>query len=80
MDARNVYLVLVVVVLLGVVAALVLAARRGQAQRLTPLGGLALAFVVAGIVFGESRLVGYGLFAVGIGLAVVDIVRRSRRE
>lgn len=77
---QTVYLVLAALVLLAVVAAAFLTYRRGRgAQRLTPLGGLALAFVVAGIVFGENRLIGYGLMAVGIALAVVDIVRKRQR-
>lgn len=76
---QTVYLVLAALVLLAVVAAGVLTYRRGRgAQRLTPLGGLALAFVVAGIVFGENRLIGYGLMAVGIVLAVLDIVRKRQ--
>jgi membrane-bound ClpP family serine protease len=47
-------------------------------NRLTPLAGLALGLVIAGLVFGEERWLGYGLFAVGVILAVVDMVQRSR--
>ncbi len=76
----SVYLVLAALILLALVAAGVLVVSRGRGlQRLTPLGGLALAFVVAGIVFGENRLVGYGLMVVGVVLAVVDIVRKRQR-
>ncbi len=67
------------VVALGVLALLaVLVWRRGGGQRLTPLAGLALGCVVCGIVFGENRVVGYGFFAAGIVLGIVDSVRRAR--
>lgn len=66
---------------LAVVAVLVFVVGRGKrAPKLTPLAGLAFAFVVAGILFGEERWLGYGLMTVGVVLAVVDIVRRSRSE
>lgn len=80
MSVGSAYLAAALAVLAILLAVLVLVprARRGPA-RLTPLGGLAFAFVVAGIVFGESRLLGYGLLAVGVALAVADIVRRYRK-
>jgi hypothetical protein len=71
--------VAIAVVALGVLALLaILPWHRGGEQRLSPLAGLALGCVVTGIVFGENRVVGYGLFAAGIILAIVDSVRRSR--
>jgi len=53
--------------------------RGGGTRRLTPLAGLALACVVCGIVFGQERVAGYALFVVGIVLAMVDAVRRTRQ-
>jgi uncharacterized membrane protein len=71
--------VVVSVVVLAVIAVLVfLTGRRREQNRLTPLAGLAFAFVVVGIIFGEERIIGYGLMGVGVILAVVDIVNRSR--
>ena len=46
-------------------------------NRLTPMAGLAFGFVLAGILFGDDRLIGYGLMGVGVILAVIDIVKRS---
>ena len=43
-------------------------------------GHFAFAFVLAGIIFGEERIVGYGLMGVGVVLAIVDIVNRSRAK
>lgn len=79
MDAQ-VY-VLIAVIVLAVVFAVVLWRSRGEPRgRVTPLAGIAFALVIAGIVFGEYRPLGYGLMGAGVALAVVDIVRRSRHR
>lgn len=49
-----------------------------RAKRLTPLAGLAFGFVIAGIVFGDNRLIGYSLMGVGVTLAILDILVRRR--
>ncbi len=80
MSSSTVYVALGLVVLLAVAVVAVLLGRRPDATPLTPLAALAFGMVVAGIVFGENRAVGYTFFAVGIGLAVVDAVRRRDRR
>ncbi len=66
---------------LAVVAILVFLVRGKRAEnRITPLASLAFALVVAGILFGEDRLVGYSLMGIGIVLAVADIWNRSRSK
>ena len=63
-----------------IVAVLVfLVGRKGQRSRLTPLAGLAFAFIISGILFGEERIIGYGLMGVGVVLAVVDIIVRAKK-
>ena len=77
--ATSLAYVAISIVVLAVVAVLVFLVRGKRAEnRITPLAGLAFAFVVAGILFGEDRLVSYGLMGIGIVLAVADIVNRSR--
>lgn len=67
------------IAILAVVMVLVFFAGQNRGQnRLRPLAGLAFAFILAGILFGQDRLIGYGLMAVGVILAVVDIFYRSR--
>jgi len=71
--------VAIAVGVLAVLAVLFLVVGRGEgARRLTPLAGLSLACVVCGIVFGQERVVAYAFFLVGILLAIVDAVRRTR--
>jgi hypothetical protein len=72
--------ILISLVVLAVVAALVFFVRKDRAEnRLSPLAGLAFGFILAGILFGQERLLGYALMGIGVTLAVVDMLRRSRR-
>lgn len=52
--------------------------KSGRPRRLTPLAALAFIFVLAGILFGQTQLAGYGLIALGVILALVDILQKSR--
>jgi inner membrane protein involved in colicin E2 resistance len=73
------YIVLSIAVLI-IVAILVFFVSKGKREnRLTPLAGLAFGFVLAGILFGDDRLIGYSLMGVGVVLAVIDIFTRSRK-
>ena len=67
------FFIAVVIVILAVVALLVFRAGKRGRNRLTPLAGLAFAFVVAAVLFGENRVIAYSLMGVGVVLAVVDI-------
>ena len=69
------------IAVLAAIAVLVFFVGKGRREnRLTPLASLAFAFVLAGILFGDDRLIGYSLLAIGVILAVVDMFRRSRSE
>jgi uncharacterized membrane protein len=52
--------------------------KSGRPSRLTPLAALAFVLVLAGILLGQERLIGYGLIALGVILALIDIVQKSR--
>jgi len=47
---------------------------------LTPLAGIAFAFIIAGSIFGDSRLVGYSLIGIGVIVAFIDIVKKMKRK
>ena len=78
MPTSGIYLAIAIVVLLVVVVIAFILGMREPHNNLTPLGGLAFGFVIAGILFGENGLVGYGLMGIGVILAVVDIIRRRK--
>ncbi len=74
------YIALSIIVLAIIAILLFLVKRNAAERRLTPLASLAFGFILAGVLFGSNnRLLGYGLMAVGVLLAVVDIFNKSRR-
>jgi hypothetical protein len=71
--------ILVAIIALAVMAFLVFFEKRNRREaKLTPLASLAFAFILAGILFDDNRLTGYGLMGVGVVLAMVDMVNKSR--
>lgn len=54
--------------------------KRKEIKPLTPLAGLAFGCIIAGIVFGEERWLGYGLMGLGIILAVIDAIVKIKRS
>ena len=78
MNPSSIYLTISIVAVAAVVAVLLLGRRNREQRRLTPLAGVAFAFVIAGVLFGESRTIGYGLLTIGVVLAIVDIFRKAK--
>jgi amino acid transporter len=73
--------IIVAIVALLIIAILVFFVRKNKKQqRLSPLTSLAFVFVIAGIVFGDSRPVGYGLIGFGLILAVIDIFKKMKKK
>jgi chromate transport protein ChrA len=74
------YIAISIIALL-IIATLVFFVKKNKKQkRLSTLAGLSFVFVIVGIVFGDDRLIGYGLIGVGIILAVVDIIMKSKKK
>jgi len=68
-------------VVLAVIALVVFATGRNKSERgISKLAALAFAFIIAGIIFAENRLVGYSLLGIGVILAVIDIYSRMTHE
>ena len=64
---------------LAVIVLLLLLGRGKQYRRPSNLAVLGMSFVVLGIIFGDSRIIGYSFIGVGVLLSVIDMVRRRRR-
>jgi hypothetical protein len=79
MNISQIYIVVAIVVLVVIAVLIFVVGKKGSEKRLTPLASLAFAFVLGGILFGDNRLIGYGLMGVGVILAVVDIFNKSRK-
>ena len=79
MTISQMYITLAIIVLAVIAVLVFVVGRKRTGRRLTPLASLAFAFVLAGLLFGENRIIGYGLMGIGVLLAVVDIFNKSRR-
>jgi hypothetical protein len=74
----QIYVAIGVLVIIAVLFFLV--GRNRSENRLTSLAGLAFGFILAGIVFGSNQFLGYGLLAIGVILAVVDIINKAKSK
>ncbi len=74
------YIILSIVVLLLVAMLVFLIGKNRSQNRLTSLAGLAFGFILAGVLFGENRLLGYGLMGIGLVVAVIDIYTRGKAK
>lgn len=78
MGTSQIYLVITIIALAVVIGLVTLSGRSKKASRLTPLTGLAFGFILAGILFGETRWLGFSLMGIGVILALVEIFKRAR--
>jgi hypothetical protein len=68
MAPSQIYVAVVIIFL----ALVFIGIKNSKPKRLSLLASIAFGFIVAGIVFGENRLISYSLFVIGIILSVVD--------
>ena len=78
MNTSQIYIAVSIAVLALIALFVLFRGRSRKENRLTPLAGLALGFILAGIIFGDDRVIGYGLLGIGVILAVADIFRKSK--
>ncbi|MDD5178458.1 MAG: hypothetical protein PHT54_04240 [Candidatus Nanoarchaeia archaeon] len=81
MEASQIYILISIVVLLIIAILLFFVAKKRKEERKpTKLAWFAFAFIIAGIIFGDSRLIGYSLMGIGILLAVIDIFNKHKKK
>ena len=80
MNTSQIWIAVSIVALAAIALLVFIVGKNKKENRLTPLAGLAFGFVLAGIVFGDNRIIGYGLMGAGVILAVVDMYNRSRSK
>lgn len=78
MNATTLFILAGVIILIVLAILAFVLGRREAHNRITPLTGLAFAFVIAGIVFGADRLIGYSLMGIGVIMAIYDMLRRPK--
>lgn len=74
------YIAISILVLVMVALLIYLTGRKGTAKPLSPLAGLAFGFIIAGLVFGEQHWFGYALLGMGVILAVIDMIQKSKQK
>jgi EamA domain-containing membrane protein RarD len=80
MDSAQTYILISILILLIIAVLFILFMRNKKQKTLSPLTGIAFAFIVAGIVFGDDRLIGYSLMGIGVLLAVIDMFMKLRKR
>jgi heme/copper-type cytochrome/quinol oxidase subunit 4 len=80
MSESQIFIIISIIVLAIVVLLVIFLRRNKTEKKLSKLAGLSFAFIVAGIVFGEDRLIGYSLLGVGVILAMIDIFMKLKNK
>ena len=73
-------MIISILALVTIVAFVFLVKRRSERKRLSPLTGVAFAFIIAGMLFEDNRFVGYALLGVGIIISVLDIIIKAQHK
>jgi lysylphosphatidylglycerol synthetase-like protein (DUF2156 family) len=68
----------IAIVALVVIVVLLLIGRGRQYQQPSNLAIVGICLVVLGIIFGDSRVIGYSLIGVGVLLSVIEAIRNRR--
>jgi len=78
MNASQIYIVVTIVVLVIVAILLFAVTKNKGALGIHPLTGLAFAFILSGLLFVNNQTLGYGLMGIGVMIAVIDMLKRSK--
>lgn len=76
----QVYIAIFLTLLAIIASILVINRKKLKRIPLSPLSGLALLCIIAGIVFGRYQVLGYGFIGAGAMLALIDAVRKTRHH
>jgi hypothetical protein len=80
MNSSQIYITISIVVLAIIALLVFFVYKNKKDKKLTPLAGLAFGFILAGIIFGNDRLIGYSLIGIGVILAIIDIIKKLKSK
>ncbi|QRN82135.1 hypothetical protein JR338_06705 [Chloroflexota bacterium] len=80
MPAGTIFMIISILALVTIVAFVFLIKRSSERKRLSPLTGVAFAFIIAGMLFEDNRFIGYALLGVGIIISVIDIIIKAQHK
>ena len=78
MNISNIYILISILILIIIVILVFFVGTKKN--ELTTLAGLSFSSTIAGIIFGDDRLIGYSLLGVGVILAIIDIFKRGKKK
>jgi uncharacterized membrane protein YhaH (DUF805 family) len=78
MNTSSIYIAISIVALVIIFVILIIQRKRVREKGLSGLATFAFLFVIAGIVFGDDRIIGYSLMGIGVLLAVIDILKKKK--
>lgn len=74
----TIYIIVLLVVLALIAVFIFVQNKQLKTKQISPLAGLAFVVILSSLLFGEDRLIGYGLMGFGILLALLDMFNNSR--
>lgn len=80
MDSSIIVVTLVVALTAIAVLLTIIAKVHTHEGGLSPLAGIAFGCIAAGFVTSDDQLVSCALFVVGVVMAIVDIIRKSKQK
>jgi len=80
MNPTQIYIAISIVVLAIIALLVFFVNKKKKGKKLTPLASLAFGFILAGIIFGDDRLISYSLMGVGVILAIIDMIKKLRKN
>lgn len=80
MSPPQIYIVISIIVLAIIASLLFFVNKNKKDKKLTPLASYAFAFVLAGIIFGDNKLLGYTLMGTGVILAIIDMIDTYKKS
>lgn len=78
MTQSQIYVTISVIILAIVAALAVFVVKKGRQSGLSKFAALSFIFLIAGILFGDRREVGYTLIGIGVLFAIVDMIIKFR--
>ena len=78
MDTSKGYIIISMAALVLIGLFLFIKQKRKNEKVITSLTGLAYSFVLAGIIFGDERFIGYSLLGIGVVLSITDMIRNRK--
>lgn len=78
MNSSQIYILITLILLAMIAIVAILRIKKGQ-NPISKLATFAFIFIMAGLIFGENQLIGYGLIGIGMILAIVDIIKKLKK-